>query len=201
MESLALGALGLLFGVVFCIIAFSAYLLYQAAKKQQELSLAEAKRMGEIAQENFRAIDQLRLEVSAALTRLDATQLHDAATQIRRSSAKLARTVGMLYKLTLSQEGAGAILAEELEDELRQQNQSAARPSPYAGDMSVTGSAPELSPEDAKAYEEHLRQRAQEQLKRQAMAQDLPHLPDIQEAYEEEEKEAGVENPFAAGGF
>lgn len=195
MESLALGALGLLFGVVFCIIAFSAFLLYQAAKKQQELSLAEAKRMGEIAQENFRAIDQLRIEVSAALTKLDATQLHDAATQIRRNSAKLARTVGMLYKLTLSQEGSAAIIAQELEEEMAQQNSQ-----PYAGDMSASGPA-ELSPEDALAYEEHLRQRAQEHLKRQAMAQQIPHLPDIQEAYEEEEAAGAAENPFSAGNF
>jgi hypothetical protein len=176
-EVFAFGSLGLLLGIVLCLLSFSAFLLYRAATTQRELSLLEAKRMGDLAQENFRAIDALRLEVSAALTKLDAAQLHESAIQIQRSGARLARTVAMLYKLALSQDGSAAIAAEELAEE----DISPYSGKPYAGDMHTQG---DMGQEDALAYQEHLRQRAREKQQADVITSRQKPLPDIEEGFE-----------------
>jgi hypothetical protein len=211
MEPFALTFLGLVLGITFCVIAFAAFLLYQAAAKTREQAAAVSAEIANHVRNLTSAISGLDDRVSAALTKLDAAQLHESALQIQRSGARLARTVSMLYKLALSQDGTAAIAAEELAEE----DINPYSGKPYAGDMSTAGTGNfgtgvaaglPLSPEDAVAYQEHLRQRFQEKLKQEAMSQQLQPLPDLDEAYEAEEKEqagaSGNLSSFAPeGGF
>src|SRR5271154_4965222 len=109
MEEFALAALGLLFGIVLCLLSFAAYLLYRQAVRAQEEASAAIRLVKTSFVENQQAISALKLEVTSALTRLDASAMHEASLLIQRTQRQFARSVDQFMKLLHSQEGASQI--------------------------------------------------------------------------------------------
>ena len=85
MEILAISILAFVSGICLCALLSSAFLLYRAAATQRELSLASAQRLGDIAQENLQAMHALRLELTSALTKLDASRMHESSQLIQQT--------------------------------------------------------------------------------------------------------------------
>lgn len=179
----SLVALGLALGIVLCLISVAAYLLYTAAKTLAANSAAASLSLADLVRNLTTQLQHLRTEVSAALTKLDAAQLHEASLQIRRDANRLARTVAMLYKLALSQDGASAIAAEELGD--RDVN-------PYTGTAYVDDTLADI--ESGRATQESVRaslqQTAAERIHAENVAKKTQRpLPDLDQAWRMDEAE------------
>jgi hypothetical protein len=167
MESLAFSLIGLVFGIVLCLIAFSAFLLYRAARDLRGQASLQDTRLVQLLTQNSQEIHALKTEVSAALTKLDAAQLHEAALSIQRSALRLARAVGMLHKLAFAQEGAPGIAAAELDE------------------ADFEGLPADPQPADIASFQNYLRQRAEEKSRlEQVVVRPANPLPDIQDGHD-----------------
>jgi hypothetical protein len=170
-EPFAFAALGLLLGVVLCLIAACAYHLYASARKMQAETELSTKLSNELIRSNTSAISRLDDRVSSALTKLDAAQLHEASLSIQRSALRLARAVGMLHKLAYAQDGATALAAEDAED----------------FDRETLPADP--TPVDALNYQQWLHQGVAERQRVESVVRPPRPLPDIQEGFDQDEAE------------
>jgi hypothetical protein len=180
LQTLAIAAVGflcLLIGIALSTTGIFAYLLYRAASEMKEDAEGFARFHRDVC--NLVSVELAKLggQVEAGLTKLDATSLREASVSIQRTAKNLASTTAMLYKLVLSQEGAGAVIEDTLASDL----------DPETGLPFVDDALPQ-----AKAFVDQLRA-AQRQAASQAQAGMKP-LPDIEDGWIQDEAEFGVGN-------
>jgi hypothetical protein len=171
-DAFAFAAFGILLGICLCAIALCAFLLYRAAERLQTQSAAATARASTLVSANTTSILRLDDRLTAALAQLDAQQLHEAAQSIQRSALRLARATGMLHKLAYAQDGATAIAAEDAEDFDRESLPA------------------DPTPVDALNYQSWLRQSAQEKSRIDSVVRPAAPLPDLQEGFEQDDKDA-----------
>jgi hypothetical protein len=112
----AVGLLCFLIGITLAALGICSFLLYRAASTIREQTISAHESLTRHLDRHSAEIYQLKLELTTGLSKLNASELRDAAVSISRTGKNLASTTAMLYKLVLSQPDAGAVV----EDVLRQ---------------------------------------------------------------------------------
>lgn len=159
-------------GITLALLSFAAYLLYRAATTALDHTQNSEKNLVAILSRNQLAVEKLESSVTSALTRVDASAMHEASLLIQRTQRQFARTTDQFMKLLYSQEGAAAIAVEEARE-----SQEAAQDQAYSGI-------------DPNAYLNHLKQRKVEQEAAQVLATALHQPPpDPDDAWRMQEEE------------
>lgn len=96
---IALALFGLLFGVLLSLLGGLAYSLNQSARAQQASISAWRQEIGKVVADSSLMADRLRLDLLAALSKLDADRLALASHAIQRSAQSLTTQTQALAKL------------------------------------------------------------------------------------------------------
>lgn len=125
MNDLALLAIGIGFGVGIALIAAMVYALYSANVQLRRDTASSHKTISDWLQKNYSENTKLRLEVTTALSRLDAERLYDASVSLQRLVKSLALQVDTMQRAIYAQPAQPAIdftaggMSEEAEDDAR----------------------------------------------------------------------------------
>lgn len=125
MNDLALICIGAGLGLVLALVAVMTYGLYSANIQSRRDTAASHKTIADWLQKNYAENTRLRLEVTTALSRLDAEQLRASSLAIQRSAKLLAGQVDQLQKVVFAQPPSPAIdftpsgMEDEAEDDAR----------------------------------------------------------------------------------
>lgn len=123
MTTLAIAAVGLLcllIGITLSALALCAFLLYRAATSLRDQTHRQHQTMTNQLTRNSAEIHQLQMEVASGFVKLDSESLREAAVSIARTGKNLANTTSMLYRLVLTQPGAGDVVEDVLGQDIPQ---------------------------------------------------------------------------------
>lgn len=120
LSTAAVGLLCLLIGICLSALALTAFLLHRAAVSLRDQTHRQHQTMTNQLTRNSAEVYQLKLEVAAGFVKLDSDSLREAAVSISRTGKNLAATTSMLYKLVLSQPGAGDVVEDVLSQDIPQ---------------------------------------------------------------------------------
>jgi len=107
MNDLALIAIGLLFGIVLCVVGVAAAFLFWTAIQMRKESADSRKETTAAIKSNTVAIDKMRGEVGLALSQMDAQRLYEASVAIVGAKKQLAQIVAHLNKVVYASQPPG----------------------------------------------------------------------------------------------
>jgi hypothetical protein len=160
LQTFGLLAAGILLGLVFALLAVAAYQLYSASARLNQYTKSAIDTVAHSLSSNSTQMQHLRTELMAALTRLDAAQLHEASLSLQRTSRQFARTTAMLTRLAYAQEGMAGVAASEVtEAEAEAEDFTRRSVPPYSRAFTPDPATSPMSAADVEHYQEHLRQK------------------------------------------
>lgn len=127
MNIFALVSLGILIGIIFAAILAAVGTVAYTSYRQRIESIQSTKQLLAMQQRSNQLADQLRRDVTAALSAMDANRLHDASVAIQLGARKLDHAVTTLNKVIfaagMGDSGMGLTAADldELGDTAQQQ--------------------------------------------------------------------------------
>lgn len=103
LDSLALIAVGLLFGFALALVAALTFLLHRAAASLRAETASAVAQISRHAADSASQILHLRTDLTAALAKLDADRIYAASTSLQRTARSLASTTADLQRAVLAQ--------------------------------------------------------------------------------------------------